>query len=246
MYANLRLRAAVRLAGLRPHADNPALRAWRSHKKPPAEAGGLRVASLPACHAKRVRTGKLRAVIRHGRRGGFRARSPRVSTRGFLCGCQARRAGLIPSGRRPAKRTAARGRGFACSMPPGFHPGLLGPRAPFTQKAPGGSRGTPGRIPSRLPCEAGSNREIACRHPAWTAGWFSCPDSPGFHPGLLGRLKKPSPNSKDLQNNVRNRVDTPAMRCRASQHDPQRGRPAARWASASTIAPTPSAAPAAI
>jgi len=186
MYANLRLRAAVRLAGLRPHADNPALRAWRSHKKPPAEAGGLRVASLPACHAKRVRTGKLRAVIRHGRRGGFRARSPRVSTRGFLCGCQARRAGLIPSGRRPAKRTAARGRGFACSMPP------------------------------------------------------------GFHPELLGRLKKPSPNSKDLQNNVRNRVDTPAMRCRASQHDPQRGRPAARWASASTIAPTPSAAPAAI
>jgi len=30
-------------------------------------------------------------------------------------------------GRRPAKRTAARGRGFACSMLPGCHPGLLGP-----------------------------------------------------------------------------------------------------------------------
>ena len=63
--------------------------------------------------------------MRHGRLVGFHARSPRVSTRGFLCKCQARRAGLCPSGRRPAKRTAARRRGFACSMLPGFHPGLL-------------------------------------------------------------------------------------------------------------------------
>jgi hypothetical protein len=31
-----------------------------------------------------VRTGASRAVIRHGRRGGFRTRSPRVATRGFL------------------------------------------------------------------------------------------------------------------------------------------------------------------
>jgi len=63
--------------------------------------------------------------MRHGRRDGFHTRSPRVSTRGFLCGCQAWRAGLTPSGRRPAKRTAARCRGFACIMLPGFHPGLL-------------------------------------------------------------------------------------------------------------------------
>ena len=32
---------------------------------------------------------------------------------------------MIPRGRRPAKRTAARCRGFACSMLPGFHPGLF-------------------------------------------------------------------------------------------------------------------------
>ena len=74
------------LGGPLPAGFNPAFRAWRSHKKPPAEAGGLRVACLPGCHAKRVRTGKLCAVIRHGRRGGFHARSPRVSTRGFLDG----------------------------------------------------------------------------------------------------------------------------------------------------------------
>jgi len=74
-----------------------------------------------------------------------------------------------------------------------FQPGL--PGLALTQKAPGGSRGTPGGMPSRLPCEAGSNREIVCRHPAWTAGWFSCPESPGFHPGLLGRATRTIPNS---------------------------------------------------
>ena len=82
---------------------------------------------------------------------GSRAACSRVSTRGFLCDCQARRAGLIPSGRRPAKRTAARGRGFACST------------------------------------------------------------LPGFHPGLLGRVTRPIPNSKDLQNNVRKRIPAAAF-----------------------------------
>ena len=200
MYANLRLRAAVRLAGLRPHADNPALRAWRSHKKPPAEAGGLRVASLPACHAKRVRTGKLRAVIRHGRRGGFRARSPRVSTRGFLCGCQARRAGLIPSGRRPAKRTAARGRGFACSMPPGFHPGLLvwvpGPEGRVDSKraqARQANRGTRPRVcvqhaPGFSPGASWATRAIHTKSPRRKPGDSGSHPFPlamrsGFEPG---------------------------------------------------------------
>jgi len=46
---------------------------------------------------------------------------------GAFCACQAWRAGLIPSGRRPAKRTAARGRGFACSMLPVSTRGFLGP-----------------------------------------------------------------------------------------------------------------------
>jgi hypothetical protein len=54
------------------------------HKKPPAGAGGLRVACLPACHAKQVRTAEMRPVGQHGSRGGFHTRSPRVSTRGFL------------------------------------------------------------------------------------------------------------------------------------------------------------------
>ena len=60
-------------------------------------------------------------------------------------------------------------------------PGLV-----ITQKAPGGSRGTPGHAPVRLPCDAGSSRGSACRRAAWMAGWFSGPESPGFHPGLLG------------------------------------------------------------
>ena len=57
---------------------------------------------------------------------------------------------------------------------------------PVAQEAPGGSRGTPGCLPSPVPCCAGLNLEIACRDPAWMAGWFSCPESPGFHQGLFG------------------------------------------------------------
>jgi hypothetical protein len=118
--------------------------ARRFHKKPPAGAGGLRVECDPTCHALPVCTGDSHPVIRHGRRGGFHTRSPRVTTRGFL------------------------------------------ERASLPQKAPGGSRGTPGRMRSRVPCDVGLNRDIACRHPAWTAGWFSHPVSPGSRPGLLG------------------------------------------------------------
>ena len=73
----------------------------------------------------------------------------------------------------------------ACRQP--GPPGLALP-----QKAPGGSRGTPGGMPSRVPCDVGLNREIACGHPAWTAGWFSHPVSPGFHPGLLGTRVAPT------------------------------------------------------
>ena len=55
----------------------------------------------------------------------------------------------------------------------------------LNQKAPGGSRGTPGHSPPRSPCAAGLHEGITCRGTAWTAGWFSHPESPGFHPGLL-------------------------------------------------------------
>jgi hypothetical protein len=248
VHANLRHPAAVRLAGLRPLTVDPALRAWRSHKKPPAEAGedGSRepaascrssLGGPPPAHSRpgppglappqkapggsrggwftrtcgivpqfawrasarsqstrpsgpgastksprrkpgdsgshafpgAMRCGfepeKLRVVIRRGRRGGFHTRCPRVSTRGFSCACQAWRAGLIPSGRRPAKRTAARRRGFACSM------------------------------------------------------------SPGFHPGLLGRATRPIPDSKDLQNIVRKRIPAAATPCRADQRNIKRREP---------------------
>ena len=45
---------------------------------------------------------------------------------------------------------------FSHPESPGFHPGLLGP-----QKAPGGSRGTPGCMPSRVPWAVGSTRSTA-------------------------------------------------------------------------------------
>jgi len=31
---------------------------------------------------------------------------------------------------------------------------------------------------------------MTCRRAAWMAGWFSCPESPGFHPGLFGTHEK--------------------------------------------------------
>jgi len=56
----------------------------RGPKKPPAEAGGLRVAWLPGCHARRRGTAAAHAAKRHGGRDGVHSRCPRVSTRGFL------------------------------------------------------------------------------------------------------------------------------------------------------------------
>jgi hypothetical protein len=58
---------------------------------------------------------------------GSRERSSPASAGGFLGERQARRAGSIPRGRRPAKRTAARCRRFACIILPGPTP-RLGPR----------------------------------------------------------------------------------------------------------------------
>jgi len=83
------------------------LDARERHKKPPAEAGGLRVVCLPGCHVMRVRTGGSRAVVRHGRRGGFHARSPRAPARGFLDGSRAKGA---RNPRRKAGDTAVRDR----------------------------------------------------------------------------------------------------------------------------------------
>jgi hypothetical protein len=80
------------------------------------------------------------------------------------------------------------------------------------QKAPGGSRGTPGHSPPRSPCAAGLHRGITCRSTAWMAGWFSCPESPGFHPGLLGAVTKPIPWYMRRQKTVRKRPSAAACR----------------------------------
>ena len=155
VHVNLRHRAAVRLACLRPLTVNPALRAYRSHKKPPAEAGGLRVACLPVHHAPRVCTGESRAVVRHGRRGGIRTRSPRVSTRGFSerCPQEAPGGSWWESSREPAASCRS-----SLGVPPPTHSQPGPPGLALPQKAPGGSRGTPGGMPSRSLCAAGLHR----------------------------------------------------------------------------------------
>jgi len=64
---------------------------------------------------------------------------------------------------------------------------------------------------SRVPCCAGLNRDIACRHPAWTAGWFAHPVSPGFHPGLF--VQVPGPEGR-VDSSGRRPAKRTAARCR--------------------------------
>jgi len=65
----------------------------------------------------------------------------------------------------------------------------------------------------------GLNRELGRRHPAWMAGWLSCPESPGFHPGLLVFVPGPEGrvDSKRAQARQANRGTTPRVRV---QHAP--------------------------
>jgi hypothetical protein len=169
----------------------PAEASWTTRavptKKPPAEAGGLRVACLPRCHALWVRTGYH--VPSSGMDGGmvFTPGVPGLppgaswTTRAVPTKSPRRKPGDSGSHAFPGAMRCGFAPGITCRHPawtavwfshpvsPGFHPGLLGPRAPCPQKAPGGSRGTPGSIASRVPCAVGSHRGITCRHPAWTA-----------------------------------------------------------------------------
>ena len=110
---------------------------------------------------------------------------------------------------------------FSYPESPGFHPGLLG-----AQKAPGGSRGTPGCMPSRVPCATGSNRRSVRGPAAWMAGWFSYPESPGFHPGLLGAQKAPG-GSRGTPGRMPSRL--PSVRGRTGCRF-RRARPGRPWA----------------
>ena len=123
VHANLRHPAAVRLAGRRPLTVDPALRAWRLHKKPPAGAG------------------------EDG------SREPAASCRSSL-------GGPPPAHSRPG--------------PPGLAP---------PQKAPGGSRGTPGRMPSQVPCAVGLNPRNCVSSSGVDGGVVFIPGVPGFPPG---------------------------------------------------------------
>jgi hypothetical protein len=123
VHANRRHPATVRLAGLGPLTVDPALRAWRFHKKPPAEAGG------------------------------DGSREPAAS-------CHSSLGGPPPAHSRPGP------------------PGLALP-----QKAPGGSRGTPGRMPSQVPCAVGLNARNCVSSSGMDGGVVFMPGVPGFPPG---------------------------------------------------------------
>jgi len=103
-------------------------------------------------------------------------RFPRAMRCGFAPGITCRHPAWIP-------------RWFSCPVSPGFRPGLLGPRAPCPQKAPGGSRGTPGRIASRVPCAVGSHRvsRAVIRHGRRDGFHTRCPRAPAR--GFLERRR---------------------------------------------------------
>jgi len=60
------------------------------------------------------------------------------------------------------------------------------------KKPPAGAGGHRVEPLSRVPCIASSKRGVTCGREAWMAGRCLCPESPGFHPGLLGTLTGPS------------------------------------------------------
>jgi len=94
----------------------------------------------------------------------------------------------LPPGASWDTRVSPHHNGPPVSRPQSDHPchGHNGPPVSRPPKAPGGSRGTPGRIPSRVPCAPGSKHQMLTKPAAWTTGWLSSPESPGCHPGLLG------------------------------------------------------------
>ena len=147
------------------------------HKKPPAEAGG-KVHANPRRRAA-VRLAGLRPLtVNPALRAWHLHEKPRVATREHA-----------------AREPAASCRGSLGRPPPAWNqPGPPGLALP--QEAPGGNPGTPGRMPSRVPCDVGLHREITCSHTAWTVGWLSCPESPGSCPGLLGPVMGPTPCSR--------------------------------------------------
>ena len=66
---------------------------------------------------------------------------------------------------------------------PGLPPGASWVSTPLPQKAPGGSRGTPGGTRARMPCHACPNRRIACGPSCMDGGKAFMPGVPGLPPG---------------------------------------------------------------
>jgi len=93
---------------------------------------------------------------------GSRSPSSPASAGGFLWDHQARRDGSSTSGRMPAQRTAARRRGFAVTILPGFRRGLLA-----------GSPGPAGRV------------EHGPGSPGWKPGDSGCENHTAVHAGSL-------------------------------------------------------------
>ncbi len=66
---------------------------------------------------------------------------------------------------------------------PGLPPGASTFSTPLPQKAPGGSRGTPGRTPSSVPCDTGSNQGNGVPSSGMDGGIVFSPGVPGLPPG---------------------------------------------------------------
>ena len=98
----------------------------RVHHPPRLPPGAFWESARPGGPGRSTAGGGPPTEPRH-EAAGSRERSSPASAGGLLGERQARRAGSIHSGRRPAKRTSARCRRFACIILPGPTP-RLGPR----------------------------------------------------------------------------------------------------------------------
>ena len=126
----------------------------------------------------------------------MRVTSPAASCRGSL-------GGPLPACRQPGppglalpQKAPGGSRGTRCTRPCGIVPQFAWRASARMQTTRPSGPGAPTKSPRRKPGDSGLHAfpgamrcgfepEIARRHPAWTAGWFSYPVSPGFHPGLF-------------------------------------------------------------
>jgi hypothetical protein len=194
VHANPRHRAAVRLAGLRPLGINPALRAWRSHKKPRVETRE-HAAREPAASCRGSPGGPPPAWNQPGPPG---LALPQEAPGGNPGACCTRTRGVVP-------RFAWR----ACARLESTRPS--GPGAPT--RSPGWKPGDTGShaFPGAMRCGFASGNHVqSC---GMDGGLVVVPGVPGLPPGASWTGDGTDPLFTGRYNTIRSWIPAAATLC---------------------------------